>query len=368
MNNEESVNHLYPGWVLAVLSMMVSVVLLTVFLELLFQFLPVASGLRSLSVTTADPVLRYTPNREYIYSRDWNFNMVNRGRVNNAGFINDQDYVHQDATPLLAVIGDTYIQAQMVPYDKTLHGRLQAAAHKRFRVYSLAASGAPLSQYLVYSRYAMNEWSAKALIINVVGNDFDESHTHYKSMPGFWYYHPAADHSLRLELAPLNRGNFTSVVQRSALARYLFINLGLNNLGLGRLAAVTAGSFAGNTSTSTDPARVQASLQVIDTFLADLKQIPGLAPNRVLFTLDGFRYPEETTAGKGSYFEKMRTAFIERARASGFEVSDLGPLFFTVHTSTDERFEFPMDGHWNGNGHRVAFEAAMSSRLLNTWP
>jgi hypothetical protein len=358
----------YPGWMLAALSMVVSVVLLTVLLEVALQFLPVASGLRSLPVTTDDPLLRYTPNREYVYSRDWNFNMVNRGRVNNAGFINDQDYAHEDAVPLLAVIGDSYIQAQMVPYDQTLHGRLAAAAQDNFRVYSFAASGAPLSQYLIYSRYAVTEWGAKTLVINVVGNDFDESHTNYKSMPGFWYYHPAADQSLQLQLAPLARGSFTPLAQRSALARYLFINLGLNNLGVGRLASGPTATFAGNTATSTDTARVQASLQVIETFLSDLKQIPGLAPERVLFTVDGFRYPDAARAGKGSYFEAMRSAFIATAQAGGFEVSDLDPRFFVAHETASERFEFPMDGHWNENGHRVAFEATMNSRVLSTWP
>lgn len=89
-------------------------------------------------------------------------------------------------------------------------------------------------------------------------------------MPGFWYYHPAADKSLQLQLTQLQRGGFTSMMQRSALARYLFINLGLNSLGVRQLAAGPTISFAGNTSTSTETARVQASLQVIDTFLSDL--------------------------------------------------------------------------------------------------
>lgn len=65
----------------------------------------------------------------------------------------------------------------MVPYEQTLHARLAAAAQDKFRVYSFAASGAPLSQYLIYARHAIDEWGAEALVINVVGNDFDESHT-----------------------------------------------------------------------------------------------------------------------------------------------------------------------------------------------
>ncbi len=294
--------------------------------------------------------------------------MINRGRVNNAGFINDQDYVNVEDEPLLAVIGDSYIQAQMVPYSQTLQGRLATTSVRKFRVYSFAASGAPLSQYLVYARYAVDEWGADALVINVVGNDFDESHILYKSLPGFWYYHSDTDRSLTLKLTPLERGGFTSMLQRSALARYIFINLGLNSLGYGRLASAAAGQYAGNTSTSTDAVRMQISLRVIETFLDDLQQIPGLAPDKVLFTLDGFRYPEAANAGKGTYFEEVRNAFIARARAGGFEVSDLDPLFFSTHESTFEHFEFPMDGHWNSNGHRIAYAAVMNSRLLSSWP
>lgn len=205
-------------------------------------------------------------------------------------------------------------------------------------------------------------------MINVVANDFDESHTDYKSMPGFWYYRTTADGTLQLELTPLRRGTLTSIVQQSALARYLIINLGLNNLRYDAPATPGKLEYAGNTATSMETARVETSLRAIDTFLADLQHLPGLTPDRVLFTLDGFRYPEAAQASQNSYFAHMRKAFIRRASDLGFEVIDLDPSFFAIHNTTDERFEFPMDGHWNANGHRVAFEAVMNSRLLAEWP
>jgi len=288
--------------------------------------------------------------------------MINRGWVNNAGFINDQQYVRDAASPLLAVVGDSYIQAQMVPYAKTLQGRLADRSRSNYRVYSFAASGAPLSQYLVYARYAVDYWGARALVINVVGNDFDESHTSYKSLPGFWYYSPADNGTLQLELVPLQRGALTGLVQRSALARYTFINLGLNNIASRKNGVRVATGFAGNTSISNDRKRIEASLQVIDTFLEDLKKLPGLSPDRVLFTVDGFCYPEVAQEGAGTYFDRMRRSFINRASDLGFEVIDLDPRFCIAH---DEHFEFQMDGQWNENGHRIAYEAAISSRLLS---
>ena len=151
-----------------------SIVVCLLAAEIVLRFLPVSTGLRSMPVTAADPVLHFTPNRPFVNSLGWNLHNVVHGRVNNAGFVNDQDYV-RDGPPLIAVIGNSFIEAQMVAYPQTLQGRLAAALKDKFRVYSFAGSGAPLSQYLIWAGYAVKEYGARAVVINVVGNDFDES-------------------------------------------------------------------------------------------------------------------------------------------------------------------------------------------------
>src|SRR5204863_393007 len=83
--------------------------------EVALRFLPIASSLRTLAVTPQSPVFRFTPNRDFVYSREWDFVLENRGRVNNAGFVNDQDYRKDDPLALLAVVGDSMIEAAMVP-------------------------------------------------------------------------------------------------------------------------------------------------------------------------------------------------------------------------------------------------------------
>src|SRR3954471_23192554 len=80
--------------------------------EIVMRFLPVSTGLRSMPVNAADPVLHFTPDRPFMNSLGWDFHNVVRGRVNNAGFVNDQDYV-RDGAPVIAVIGDSFIEAQM---------------------------------------------------------------------------------------------------------------------------------------------------------------------------------------------------------------------------------------------------------------
>ena len=78
----------------------------------------------------------------------------------------------------------------MVPYEETLYGRLASTLEGRFRVYSFGASGAPLSQYLIWAGHAVREYGARAVVINVVGNDFDESHVAYNTGPGGGYMRP----------------------------------------------------------------------------------------------------------------------------------------------------------------------------------
>jgi len=340
--------------------------------EIVLRFLPVSTGLRSMPVTAADPVLHFTPNRPFVNSLGWTMHNVVHGRVNNAGFVNDQDYV-RDGPPLIAVIGDSFIEAQMVPYAQSLQGRLAAALNGKFRVYSFAGSGAPLSQYLIWAGYAVKEYGARAVVINVVGNDFDESLSAYRVGPGFWQYAPGADGTLQLTLNPHEAGTLISLARHSALARYCIINLGIQNrlFAVRWLAELIFGApanaqprYAGNTDAAVNAKRVRDSSAAIDAFFRDLPQRVGLSPQRVLFTLDGFRYAEAAQAGAGTYFDLMRRAFLEKAAALGYEAIDLDTRFIPRHARSGESFEFYDDNHWNAAGHEVAFDAVMGSKLL----
>jgi len=340
--------------------------------EVVLRFQPVSTGLHSVPVTAADPILHYTPNRPFTNSLGWNMHNVVHGRVNNAGFVNDQDYV-RDGPPLVAVIGDSFIEAQMVTYPQTLQGRLAAALAPNFRVYSFAGSGAPLSQYLAWAGFAVKEYGARAVVINVVGNDFDESLMTYRVGPGFWQYAPDANGVPQLKLTPHRAGTLISLARRSALARYVIINLGIQYrlFSIRWLAEMVFGKpanaqprYAGNTDASTDEKRVRDSLAAIDAFFRDVPERVGLPPDRVLLTLDGFRNANAARDGQGTYFDLMRCAFMEKAAAKGYEVMDLDTRFIPRHARTGESFEFHDNNHWNAAGHEVAFEAVMASKLL----
>jgi hypothetical protein len=341
--------------------------------EVVLNFLPVATGLGSLPVSSESPVLHYEPNRNYVFSQGWNLEHVNRGHVNNAGWVNDQDYRKDDPTPLIAIVGDSFIEAQMVPYAETMQARLAKALASKFRVYSFAGSGAPLSQYLIWARHAVREYGARAVVINVVFNDFDESHIAYKVGPGFWLYAPDQNGELRLQLTEHRHGLLWWLAKHSALARYVLINLKLQayvlelplirDLVLVR-AAKADDRHGEDVPSDADSQRMKISYSVIDAFFRDLPAMVALPPERILFTLDGFHDPTSAAASAGSYFDRMRRAFRARGQALGYQVIDLDPFFFDRLHRTGETANFPHDLHWNATGHGVAAAAVLSSGFL----
>ncbi len=138
----------------AVISIFGPVLLVLASAELVLRFLPVEMSVRTLPLDAAHPVLRAPPNTRFSHSVGWHFQNPNSGRINNDGFFNEQDYHRNGPRPLIVVVGDSYIEAKMVPYPETIQGRLAADLTGSGRVYSFAMSGAPLSQYLAWIGYA----------------------------------------------------------------------------------------------------------------------------------------------------------------------------------------------------------------------
>jgi hypothetical protein len=96
----------------------------------------------------------------------------------------------------------------------------------------------------------------------------------------------------------------------------------------------------------------------------DLPATVGLPPDRVLFTLDGFHYPEAASVYGGSFFDRMRRVFRSKAETLGYEVIDLDASFFEHYAAHAQRFEYSYDGHWNATGHAVAAHAVLGSKLI----
>ena len=341
-------------------------------LEVLFRILPAYGGVRRTTVDDRNPISRFDPDREFTWSRDWNFSIVNTVRVNNAGFISDVDYEADAPGPLLAVIGDSYVEAAMVPFRRTCAGRLATMLEPAGRAYAFGMSGAPLSQYLAWARHARDAYRPDGLLVIVIDNDYDESLIEYGGREGYHHFVRQGDGRLALERVDLVPTLGFRLARHSALVRYLVQNLRVVD-SFARIRARIAGTdppglFHLQAPASAQPARVAASQRAVDAFLDLLPGYAGLEPERIVLAVDGMRpqlYDDETLdAADGAFADVMRRYLLAHARRKGYETLDLQPRFVTRYRTHRRRFEWPRDNHWNALGHEVCFDAVRSSALL----
>jgi len=139
---------------LNLLTVMVSVALMLGAAEIVLRFLPVATALPVEPPSRENPIQRYVASQPYVWSLGWKMEHVVRGRSNAQGFLADYDYEAGDPRPLVAVVGDSYVEAMPVTFAQSVTGRLQSALGPNGRAYVFAQSGAPLTQYVAYARHA----------------------------------------------------------------------------------------------------------------------------------------------------------------------------------------------------------------------
>jgi hypothetical protein len=351
---------------LNLLTVVVSIGVVLLAAEIVLRFLPIARAPPVEPPTTENPIQRYVAGRPFIWSFDWDMNHVVRGRSNAQGFVADYDYNAADKRPLVAVVGDSFIEALQVPFAQSLTGRLQVALGDRARAYAFAQSGSQLAQYVAYARHACAVYRPERMVVSVVGNDFDESVYVRRGRNGIYHLHPRPEGGFDHRLTPLPpAGVLERVMRRSALALYLIRNVGITNV-LHRRGA----GAVGQTDADASLARVEEGRRIIDWFLNELPQAACLPARDIVIAVDTPRpnvYDAQSlAAAQTSYFGLMRQRIISEARAKGFRVVDTEPHFVAAYAADPQRFEHPTDGHWNARGHEVV--AAAVRAALAGWP
>ena len=383
-------------FVFGLFQVFLSILITLVGIELVLWFFPVANSI----VLPQPPAIVTFPhhrtNADFVYSRGWTFELSNRGRTNNFGFVNDQDYDPADGRPLTILIGDSYVEALMVPFPQTAMGRMQRTVGGTRRVYSIGMSGAPLSQYLWWVKYACDLFKPKLLVISVVGNDFDESFLRYKMKSGgaapFTYFEltKAGEPTYRTVVykqshaSPLHKLASTLGLGNLAIVRYvrtnapnlehqlsvLFQNWNVQ-LGVTTLDARPSPRFVGNVPARVPDTRLKDAQMAVDLFFSELARKSCLPPDRVALTVDGMRQgiynPALAEAFQSSYFGRMRNYFLTQARSRGYFAIDLHDAFARDFSREHRKFEFPTDGHWSAYGHKIVAEEIMRWPQFRIW-
>jgi len=131
-----------------------------------------------------DPVtniLRYDEKRltEGVYTIGRYAQQRGKWRVNNYGWISAVDYQRKELRdkPLVAVIGDSYLEAFHVDVDKSVAALLRDSLHGEYDVYQFGISGASLATYLQITRWVDSEFEPDIIVYLVDDDDLEQSMT-----------------------------------------------------------------------------------------------------------------------------------------------------------------------------------------------
>ena len=341
-----------------------SVLILLPFLvmEAVFRLLPVSDSRDVLAVSSQDPVARMRPNTDYLFSKGWNFSIVARKHTNNFGYNNVSDYHPDQTTPLLMVIGDSFVEGYAVDAGKSAAEILNFGVDGNARVYSIGVSEAPLSQYLVFAQFSRATFRPAAMAFVIAENDFDESLLKYKSLGRFHYFEETAG-GLALRRVDYQPSMARTILRKSALVRYVMLNLGAIHI----YNDLRRRLFRGGRS-ATLAQRIADSKAAVDHFLDQVPASAGLDSGSIVFVLDALRpaiySPESLQEAGNSYFGQMRRYFAAQAGARGFQVLDMQPVFIGRHRADSSRFEFRTDFHWNELANQLVAEEIRKSALF----
>ncbi len=279
-----------------------------------------------------------------------------RWRINNMGWNYPIDYSSLEDNSLIAIVGDSFIEAFQVDVNNNYPYLLREMLIPEYEVYAFGMSGAGLSQYLNMSRYVKKKFDPDILIFNVVYNDFDESV--YELDKGRSYFlQISIDDGLLSEIEPVPNYNFQQynllkrLVYKSALFRYIWHNLKFSFITWGNLII---DDF--DVKKEFDRIREYEQLisQATDYIVKTIRE--ENQDKRLIFL---FAPPNE--AVYDYFFDISRIEWLynlmdETCQKYNVEYVDFTEVMRQDYQHNKRKFNSDVDGHWNDYGHKFVAE------------
>lgn len=337
------------NWTKNSFTFLVSSFLTLLLLELVLRMLPVleVSRVKPLGSDSRAFNVSTVANSELVNSYEWDFkNVVNR-KTNNLGFFSDFDY--EAGFEGTVVIGDSFVEARQVSFDKTFHQLLSTQLDEP--VYNIALAGAPLSQYHAYTVEVCDRYNPTKLIFSIIANDFDESWYSTQLRAGFFHYHDNGD----LKPTPYIINFLRKAANQSSMVRYLYFNLSLGSLLVKSKQDENSDSMIEETSEALLEQR-----EVTDLFLNYMLE-QCVPPSKITFIIDANRYEsrENSIYSTNPIDLPRMDYFAGAAEAMGFNVLKMQEKMIAAYKKDLEQFEFTFDYHWNELGHEIVAESLL---------
>lgn len=336
-----------------------TLLLLLVCLEIFFRWVLPASDLPRRFFDKQFGVVRFdtTESRDGLNTIGPWAEQRGRWHVNNAGWNSDIDYHPRNERhrPLVAIIGDSFIEAFSVDVDSSIATYLRQRAGDDFDVYAFGMAGAPLSQYLQMSRYVRAVYEPDLMIVNVVENDFDQSIQEFnQGVPFFLVLKVDGESVSEVAPKPYVPNRLLRMLRHSATVRGLYLNYGLGTW-TERAKARRSARHDANVDVNGAAARrakiVLATDYVVRQFVAENPK------HRVVFVMDALRRDIYRGTLDRSAVGWMSRLLAESCSRHDCLFLDLNDSFAETFRREGIQFDTQFDSHWNAYGHANACDA-----------
>jgi len=331
-------------------------------LEGALRLLPVQEGISAADADDAWPVHHLMPGRSLTWSAQWHLANRTPGRTNNLGYVAPFDY--EPGTRMLAVLGDSYVESLMNPYDATLQAQVQQLAGNRMPVYNFGIGGSALPDYLGLAPLVADRFRVEGLVVMIGDGDFIEGFT---PRPGHFTWTAAAAASPVTLQPDVRRSPAVKAVRELALFRYVRGNLRMTPETLFKSRPSHEPVAAGCVSSALQP----GDADLVRAFVRELPAAYGIEPAAIALVVDSetHRRAMYDAAGRTNTASACTTrdalaleALATEAERAGFAVVRLAPIFDAHYRRTGERVDHsPDDWHWNATGHRLAAARAVDA-------
>ncbi len=349
----------------ALLGVVAGLASLAIAAELACRVLPVSSA--AATGYYIDPlILTYPPGHRFRAATGWDLRNARTLHVNNLGFASTTDFT-PDARAV-ALIGDSYVEASMLPEAERLGPQLQRRLGRP--VYAMGAPGTALLDYAERIRLASQRLGVRDFVLFIEPGDVRQSLCGSGNIHGPCLRRDTLAPATDLRPAPSGLKRW---VRESAFAQYLFSQLrvaperllpalqALPRAALPRLKREPADYAppAAEHDAGTPPQAIEAVAQ------AFFERARPWVSGRLVLVLESRRRTGPPTA-----IDAERRRFAEIAVAEGATVVDMAPAYREHAARSALSLNVgPYDGHLNRLGlGLVAGAAADALQTAPPWP
>jgi hypothetical protein len=292
--------------------------------EILLRFLPVSTSTETGYYITPS-IITYPPHHKVVMATGWNLSNAHHYQSNNYGFLTHRNFLpNADA---IALIGDSYVEANMLLEDERLNAQLENKLDNR-PVYAFGGPGSSLLDYAERARFAQEHFRIRDFVFIIELGDVRQTLCGSGNIHG-----PCLDpvtFSIRSEAQPLKVSLAKKIARQSALAQYLFSQLRLKPEELVNKLFENTFPEEARPSLLTPSHQLRASedvqLVAVDHVVSGfLSSLPKNKDSRLVLVFDSYR---EYLTGTNPTQTPVRDRFIQLARQAGIELIDTKPIFF----------------------------------------